>query len=317
MNQSPFHPRLTEKVLGHQEVLSTLRNLYVQETIAPCWLLIGQQGIGKATLAYQFAREVLSMSPQNPQGMSPLMVSRQIAVGSYPNLLTIERSINEEGEEAKEISVSESRKVLDFLHQSPAIPGWRVVIIDAVDELNRSASNALLKILEEPPLKTLILLVCHSLGKVLPTIRSRCQKLHCKPLSPEDFETLQEKDVEKELLPYVKGSLGLYRLLIAVGGMEFLNKAEQAIVQAKGGQLSSTQKFLEEVSKKPDQYKCFLWLIEQWVYQTTLKVTSEQEYWVKVYEKLSLFLASAKTTHLDKNQLMLSCFLIIENPNIY
>ncbi len=317
MNLSPFHPRKTEKVLGNQDVLDALRSLYVQDTLAPCWLLVGQRGIGKATLAYQFAREVLSNNPKNSEGLSASLVSRQIAVGSYPNLLTVEKAINEDGEEAKEISVSEARKVLDFLHQSPAIPGWRIVIIDAVDELSRSASNALLKILEEPPLKTLILLVCHSLGQVLPTIRSRCQKLHCKPLTLEGFANLEEESVEEELLPYVRGSLGFYRSLISVGGMTFLKKIETATKQAKVGQLSTVQKFADEVSKNPDQYKCFLWLIEQYVYQSALNATSDQAYWVKVYEKLSKFLADAKATHLDKNQLMLSCFLMIENPDIY
>jgi len=317
MNQSTFHPRVIEKVIGHQDVLKTLRDLYHQDTIAPCWLIVGQRGIGKATLAYQFAREVLSMNPQNPDGLPPSLVFRQVAVGSYPNLLTIERTVNEEGEEAREISVNESRKVLNFLHLSPAVPGWRVVIIDAVDELNRSAANALLKILEEPPLKTLILLVCHSLGQVLPTIRSRCQKLHCKPLDAKDFAELEERSVEEELLPYVRGSLGFYRSLVDVGGMVFLKKIEQAALQAKAGQLSFAQKFSEEVSKNPDQYKCFLWLISQWVYQTTLKTTQDQAHWVRVYEKLNAFLGAAQTTHLNQNQLMLSCFLIIENPSIY
>ncbi len=316
MSQTTFYPHSTKKIIGHEEVLDTLRSLYAQGTIAPCWLLVGQRGIGKATLAYQFAREVLSTNPQNPDGLSLSLVSRQIEVGSYPNLLVIERLVNEEGEEAKEISVNEARKVLDFLHQTPAIPGWRVVIIDAVDELNRSAANALLKILEEPPAKTLILLICHSLGQVLPTIRSRCQKLYCNPLSLEGFNQLQEDGVEEELLPYVRGSLGLYHSLVNVGGVTFLKRVEQAAQQAKMGQLSLGQKLLEEVSKKPDQFKCFLWLIEQWVYQTTLKTTSDQAYWVKVYEKLSAFLKAAKTTHLDKAQLMLSCFLIIENPGI-
>jgi hypothetical protein len=82
--------------------------------------------------------------------------------------------------------------------------------------------------------------------------------------------------------------------------------------------MNPVQRFCEEVSKDPKRYSCFLWLIEQWIYKTTLNTNSEERaHWVLVWEKLIAFLRGAKTTHLDKNQVMLSCFLIIENPNIY
>ena len=311
-------PGAGEKLVGHQDPLEKLRALYTAGNLAPCWLLVGQRGIGKGAFAYQFAKEILTSNPQNPAGLPENIVSRQIKVGSYPNLLVIEKALNKEGEVANEISVDEARKVLDFLHQSPAIPGWRVVIVDAVDELNRAAANSLLKILEEPPQKTLLLLVCHSLGQVLPTIRSRCQQLNFSPLTIDDLNQIATEPVSEELFAYVKGSLGLYDSLSEAGGVTFIRTLTQIIDSARKGQMNPVQRFCEEVSKDPKRYSCFLWLIEQWVYKTTLRTNSEERaHWVFVWEKLTAFLKDAKKTHLDKTQIMLSCFLIVENPNIY
>ena len=307
-----------EKLVGHQDALEKLRALYATGNLAPCWLLVGQKGIGKGVFAYQFAKEILTANPQNPTGLSENIVSRQIKVGSYPNLLVIEKALNKEGEMANEISVDEARKVLDFLHQSPSIPGWRVVIVDAVDELNRAAANSLLKILEEPPQKTVFLLVCHSLGQVLATIRSRCQQLNFSPLTSQDLNQIATEPVSEELVSYVKGSLGLYYSLLEAGGLNFIQTLTQIIDSARKGQMNPVQRFCEEVAKDPKRYSCFVWLIEQWVYKTTLNTSSdERAHWVLVWEKLTAFLKGAKTTHLDKTQIMLSCFLIIENPNIY
>lgn len=318
MHFPPLSSTIQEKMVGHQDALERLRTLYASDSLAPCWLLVGQRGIGKATFAYQFAKEVLVTNPQNLTGLSENIVSRQIKAGSYPNLLVIERSFNKEGEQANEISVDEARKVLEFLHQSAAIPGWRVVIVDAVDELNRAAANSLLKILEEPPQKTLFLLVCHALGQVLPTIRSRCQQLNFSPLTFQDLNQASGESLSEDLASYVKGSLGLYRSLIDAGGMDFIQSLAHIIHAARKGQMSVVQKFCEEVAKDPKRYTCFLWLIEQWLYKVTIKSSGEEQaYWVQVWERLTAFLKGAKTTHLDKTQIMLSCFLIIENPNIY
>jgi len=302
-------------VMGHQKVLEMLKTLYYQGNLAPAWLLVGQRGIGKATLAYHLAREVLAVNPQNPTGLSAALVDRQITAGSYPNFLVIERPENADGERVNEIPVDEARKTLDFLYQSPAIPGWRVVIVDAADELNRAASNSLLKVLEEPPAKTLFLLVCHSLGQVLPTIRSRCQKVNLEPLSIADLGHLS---IEEDIFEYAQGSLGLYDSLLKAGGADFTRKLAKAIEAARGGQTAAAQRFCDDVSKDKTQYSCFLWLIEQYAYKAVLAAKGpEQAHWVKVFESLTAFLKGAKTTHLDKSQLMLSCFLIIENPSIY
>lgn len=306
------------EMVGHKGALEKLRSLYVSGKIAPCWLLVGQRGIGKSTFAHHFAKEILTCNPQNPLGLSENIVNRQIKAGSYPNLLVIRKPLNKDGETAQEIPVDEARKVIDFLHQSPAIPGWRAVIVDSIDELNKAAANSLLKILEEPPQKTLFLLVCHSLGKILPTIRSRCQQLNLSPLTLEDLNKKAIQPISEEIAKYVRGSLGLYHSLSDAGGIVFIQDLTKIIDFSRKGQINPVQKFCEEISKDPKRYSCFLWLIEQWIYRKTLEtIAQERAQWVLVWEKITEFLKDAQNTHLDKNQIMLSCFLIIENPNIY
>ncbi|MCX7337879.1 MAG: AAA family ATPase [Alphaproteobacteria bacterium] len=301
-------------VFGHAGAMTTIKSLYDQGNLAPCWIVWGQRGIGKSTLAYQLAREILSANPQNPNGLSPEIVGRQIANGAYPNLFVLTRGNNKDGDLNTVISVEDSRKVIDFLRQSPSIPGWRVVIIDAVDDLTRQAANALLKILEEPPQKALILLICHSLGQALPTIRSRCQKLLCQPLTAADFLDWCP-DFDEGLFPLVRGSIGLYQSLQAAGGGIFVQQLDEMAMAARSNNFPKAQKWCETVAKNPSQYDCFLWLIEQWAYQKILNSTdTEQSHWLGVWQAVTSFLKDARSTHLDKTHVLITCFLMIENP---
>ena len=121
--------------------------------------------------------------------MVPDSIFRRVASGGHPDLLTLERGFDEKrGKLREEIIVEDVRGVGNFLRLTPAEGGWRIVVVDAADDLNRNAANALLKILEEPPRQSLLLLICHAPGRLLPTIRSRCQVLAVRKL--HDHEVL-------------------------------------------------------------------------------------------------------------------------------
>jgi DNA polymerase-3 subunit delta' len=113
-------------------------------------------------------------------------VARQIAAGAHGGLLTLERTANDKGVMRNVITVDETRETIGFFGSTAAVDGWRVCVVDTVDELNANAANALLKILEEPPRRSILLLVTHAPGKVLPTIQSRCRKLALRALSIDD-----------------------------------------------------------------------------------------------------------------------------------
>ncbi len=189
------HPRETTVLFGHREAETTLLNAYRSGRIPHAWLIGGPQGIGKATLAYRMARFVLAHSdPLAPAvaradnlQMDPAdPVARRVAAGAHGGLLVLQRTVNERGVMRSVITVDESRETISFFGSTAAAEGWRVCLVDTVDELNPNAANALLKILEEPPRQSLFLLVSHAPGRVLPTILSRCRRLMLRPLSTSD-----------------------------------------------------------------------------------------------------------------------------------
>ena len=189
------HPRETTELFGHRAAETALLDAYRSGRIPHAWLIGGAQGIGKATLAYRMARfvlahrnpltpavqraETLAVDPSDP-------VARQIAAEAHGGLLVLERGFNDRGVLRTVITVDETRETISFFGSTAAVEGWRVCIVDTVDELNPNAANALLKILEEPPKQSLFLLVSHAPARALPTILSRCRKLPLRPLSGDD-----------------------------------------------------------------------------------------------------------------------------------
>ncbi|MGB3447107.1 MAG: DNA polymerase III subunit delta' [Xanthobacteraceae bacterium] len=188
-------PQLTTALFGHHDAEQTLLDAYRSGRIPHAWLIGGAQGIGKATLAYRMARFVLAhRDPAAPgvQQASSLHVdeshpvARQVASGAHGGLLTLQRGLNEKGVLRNFITVDDTRRTIEFFGSTAAVDGWRVCIVDTVDEFNANAANALLKILEEPPRRSILLLLSHAPGKVLPTIQSRCRRLALRPLTTPD-----------------------------------------------------------------------------------------------------------------------------------
>jgi DNA polymerase III subunit delta' len=192
----PRPPRETTLLCGHAEAERALLEAYRSSRFPHAWLLTGPAGIGKATLAYRLARFILAHpDPSTPlvQGASSLEVAvdhpvaRRIAAQAQGDLLVLERVINEKtGKLYQDIRVDDVRRTVTFFGSTAGQGSWRVAIVDSVDELNPSGANALLKVLEEPPRRAVLLLVNHSTARVLPTIRSRCRMLALRPLSAED-----------------------------------------------------------------------------------------------------------------------------------
>lgn len=189
-------PRETLDLVGHEAAEAALLDAYKSGRIAHAWLIGGPPGIGKATLAFRFARFVLAHpDPQatEVQAATTLavdpdhVVARRIAAQAQGDLRVLERVVNEQtGKLYTNIRVDDVRRMVSFFSGTAGEGGWRIVIVDAVDDLAREGANALLKVLEEPPARTLLLLISHSPGRELPTIRSRCRRLLLRPLAKDD-----------------------------------------------------------------------------------------------------------------------------------
>jgi DNA polymerase-3 subunit delta' len=190
------HPRETLALFGHGEAERTLLDAYRSGRVPHAWLIGGERGIGKATLAYRMARFVLAHpdpAAAAVQQATSLAVddhhpaARRIAVQGHSDVLELRRVINEKtGKLFTEIRVEDVRRSVAFFGLAAGEGGWRVAIVDSVEELNAAGDNALLKVLEEPPPRTLLLLVSHAPGRVIPTIRSRCRRLLLRPLPADD-----------------------------------------------------------------------------------------------------------------------------------
>jgi DNA polymerase-3 subunit delta' len=182
------HPREVFDLTGHEDTEAAFEAARARGRLHHAWLLTGPEGVGKATFAYRAARRLLG-APADPArgllGADPgHPVSRQVASRAHPDLLVLER-VGEDGKLRKYIPVDDARRLSEFFSKSPASAPHRVAIIDAADDLNVNAANALLKTLEEPPPKGVLLMVAHSPGRLLSTIRSRCRRLAFAPLGLE------------------------------------------------------------------------------------------------------------------------------------
>ena len=238
------HPRETTAWFGHAEAERTLLDAFRSGRIPHAWLIGGEPGIGKATLAYRMARFVLANpNPAAPQVQNARSLAippdhaaaRRVAAQSHPDLLVLERTPGPSGALRTVITVDEVRRTVSFFGSTAGEGGWRVCIVDTADELQQpQAANALLKVLEEPPQRALFLIASNAPGRLLATIRSRCRKLMLRPLAEEAVAraaaaALERSDDDAELREAARAAQGSVGRAIALMGGRTLAVREQVI----------------------------------------------------------------------------------------
>lgn len=188
------HPRETQRVYGHAAAERALLAAFASGRMHHAWMVSGRAGIGKATLAYRLARFLLAEPGDRTQPETSLDVAagsiaaRQVSALSHPGLLVLRRPwLTTTKRFATTITIDEVRRLRGFLGHTAAEETWRVVIVDTADDLNPNAANGILKSLEEPPKRTVFLLLVSEPGRLLPTIRSRCRLLPLTPLGLDDL----------------------------------------------------------------------------------------------------------------------------------
>lgn len=234
------HPRETERLFGQQAAEAAFLEAFATDRLHHAWLITGPRGVGKATLAWRIARFLLAMPVRQDDGLfgappppatldipAEHPVARRLLALSEPGLFLLRRGPTEKGDRlANEIRVQEVRKLGNFFALTAADGGRRVVIVDAADELNTQAANALLKMLEEPPARAVMLLVSHQSASLLPTIRSRCRALRLGPLGGGEMEqALAQAGIDvagdpAALAELAGGSVGAAVRLATRGGLE-------------------------------------------------------------------------------------------------
>ncbi len=236
-------PQSNSYLMGHDSAVNMFLSAFKTGTIHNSWLILGPQGIGKATFAFKIARFLLSADINKKEEYNSINITENhpvfklVSSNSHPDLKIIERDFIEtdkkkvikaikDGEALDEtelqnlkkssvIKVDDIRTVNEFLSKKSFDGNWRIVIIDSADDMNSNAANALLKVLEEPPYKSILLLISHNPNKLLPTIKSRCAKINLSPLNDDDVASLLRRyrsnlsEVQiKELAKICSGSIG-------------------------------------------------------------------------------------------------------------
>ena len=210
-------PEASPHLCGHDQAERTMLRAWESGRLAPSWLLRGPPGVGKATLAYRFARRLFACADHERAAADPdHPVFRMVMHKAHPDLRILKREVNPKtGKLRRDIIVEQVRDADISLHETAARDGHKILIVDTADELNANSANALLKLLEEPPPNTVMLLVCQRPGILPRTILSRCMQLSLKPLSRADMLTAIQRiapEIPAErravLAELAEGSLG-------------------------------------------------------------------------------------------------------------
>jgi DNA polymerase-3 subunit delta' len=331
---TPRHPRRRAFLIGHQEAEDSLLHSYRVGRLHHAWLVSGPRGIGKATLAYRFARFLLRYpvageAPSSLHVDSDHPVFRRVAAGTHPDLFVAERSFDSRTSRLKtETGVDIARLASGFFSRSAAENGWRVCIVDSIDDLNAEAANALLKILEEPPLRSIFLLVCNKPGNVLRTIRSRCLRLNLTPLeitevmevvqriSGEEAPSLRDIELVAELS---RGSPGRAFELIGSGGTRTFAEFHSLVAHLprldRRQALALADKLQSRVAE--EDFGIFCQLLADWVAdrarQGALSGRNAAQRWAELHAELGHSIRQANALNLDRRQLVMHAFEALQD----
>ena len=315
------HPRATYNLIGQDAALTRAARAIRAGRPPQAWLITGPPGIGKATLAYRIARYVLRYGATD-KGPPDLAVpptdpvSRQIEAQSHPGLLVLRRQENDRGKLKTVLDVDEVRRLGSFFGMTAEAGGWRVAIVDSADEMNDNAANALLKILEEPPPRGLLMLISHAPGRLLPTIRSRSQRLDLKPLdepSLNDALTHFLPDIDGDdrtaLLQLSEGSLGLALRLSGGEGLKFARDAENLLAARGAPDSSGVLALAERVGRGADGLRHFGEFLAQAI-SRRIRLRAQEgrsdERAVELWEQVNALFDRATGLHLEPRQTILA-----------
>ena len=346
-------PRENPDLVGHESAERELRRLAETGRLPHAILLSGPRGIGKATLAFRFARFLLAKGAHTsaPAAESGLEINPQsgvfhrVAAGGHADVLTVERTYDPRRRRLRgEIVVDDAREIASFFRLTAAEEGWRIVIVDGAEEMNRSAANALLKVLEEPPQQALLLLVSHSPGRLLPTIRSRCRRFPLAPLACEALRQLlgsfrpELAPTEVEALAALaEGSIGRALVLAEAGGLALYRSLIEMLSQIPRLDVIRLHAFADRLARADaeDAYRVGQELLLQLLARVTassarrqfagreiiggeneairrLAVRADAARWAASREEMERSFAATDELNLDRKQAILGVFFAID-----
>lgn len=333
-------PRETPDLIGQSRAESIILADYNAGRMPHAIILGGAPGVGKATLAYRIARFLLSQEDQGPglfgapAAPETLAIAadhpvfRRVASGGHADLLTVEREMDEKkGRLKNDISVESVRRIAPFLRKTAAEGGWRVVIVDGADCLNASSQNALLKILEEPPPRALLILVTPQPGAFLPTIRSRCRTVLLDPLSDADMARFLGSAAPRlkgeelsALIRFAEGSPGRALSRHRGGGAALTADLMRMLGDLQNLDVARVHDLADKIGRAgaEDDFDALRDLMTTICADRLRRAArdggGDLGPLIEACDKMERLFSQADSYHLDKRQTALHAFLLLRNP---
>jgi DNA polymerase III subunit delta' len=344
-------PRENPDLIGQSRAEAALLGAYRSARLPHAWLVTGPRGVGKATLAFRFARFLLAEGgagqgllagpPVTNLWIDPATPAfRRVASGGHADLLVIERGYDPKRKRRRgEIVVDDVRQIAEFLHLTPAEGGWRIVIVDGADDMNRNAANALLKILEEPSARALLVLTSVSPGRLLPTLRSRCRQLALDLIEvPQiiDFMARYLPDLPPEeardLAVLADGSIGRALDLAAGGGLKIYLEINELLAPLPHLDGVAADHLADRLGRADaeESFRLAAELLRGRVAGLVKAVARGNESgdplsrlaprrsldrWIEVWENLNRIFALVDVVNLDRKEAMLNAFFALEEAS--
>ena len=340
-----IEPRDNPYLIGHEATEKLFLSAWQNNMMHQAWLISGPKGIGKATLAYKIARFLLSADECKKNEYTSIDVSpenivfRQISKGAHPDFKLLERSFlktekqkiikaikdgnyltDEELGDLKKsavISVDDVRTIHEFLSKKSADGHWRVVLVDSADEMNTASANALLKVLEEPPYKTLMLLISHNPSRLLPTIKSRCAKLDLPPLSDACVASLLRRyrpelseDMIKKTTAISGGSIGKAIAYVDGGAVRLYDQIYGLATSGKNFRTAEMLKFCDQVTSTEESYELFKELILKFLSEQVRALNNIEES-SEAFERVCKIFSETEGLNLDKRQAVMNIMVMV------
>ena len=361
-------PWQTTDLVGHADAEAVLYQAASSGRLPHAWIFGGPRGIGKQTLAFRFARFLLAgraetssgddtsgpglpgfETPETGAAETSLFVppddpaARLIAAEAHPDLLSLRQPfLNDDGKPTRDLGIAEARRAAPFLRLTPALSPWRVVIVDDAHLMNRNSANAILKILEEPPSRAVIILISETPGSFLPTIRSRCRRLQMSPLREDAvLDYLGRLDGEMPhgdqvaLARMSEGSIGRAAELLSLDGLALYRSLASMLESLPRLDMRQVHKLADQLSGAAAEpaYRTLtgllVWWLERMVRSLARDVPLQEivageamlvqrlardagghalDHWVEVWEKTARLFARTESAHLDRRLTIIQAF---------
>jgi len=315
------HPRETARLVNHAAALARISRAIRSGRPPQAWLISGPPGVGKATLAYRMARYLLAYgaTDKGPQDLAVAQkdpAALQVAAVSHPGLLVLKRGPHPEtGKLMNVLSVNEVRRLGGFFGMTSGAGGWRVAIVDTADDMNDNSANALLKMLEEPPSRAMLIVLSHAPGRLLPTIRSRCQKVILRPLDEADVEKelarlLPDKDAgERASLARLSGgSIGMALRLADGEGVALAREADRLVDNAPAADIAAILSLGDKIARMSDGLETFgAFLVQTLAGRIRARAgQANLDRWIECLGKLEASFRRSSALYLEPRQTVLS-----------